>query len=114
MGTDAFGSPGCCCWAAFCQLSGATATAAATAATAAAATAAAAAATLLLLLLPLPALSQVLLPLLLLCSAVLPTVLARLPPVLCRAGQEGKAKHAKAKHETSYKEMAIYALQQVG
>jgi len=30
------------------------------------------------------------------------------------AGQEGKAKHAKAKHETSYKEMAIYALQQVG
>lgn len=33
-----------------------------------------------------------------------------LPP----AGQEGKAKHAKAKHDTSYKEMAIYALQQVG
>ena len=30
-----------------------------------------------------------------------------------RTGQEGKTKHAKAKHETSYKEMAIWALQQL-
>jgi hypothetical protein len=36
------------------------------------------------------------------------------PSCFPAAGQEGKAKHAKAKHETSYKEMAIYALQQVG
>jgi hypothetical protein len=41
-------------------------------------------------------------------------VLASLPlRCACCAGQEGKAKHAKAKHETSYKEMAIFALQQV-
>lgn len=39
---------------------------------------------------------------------------ARRVACVCVAGQEGKAKHAKAKHETSYKEMAIYALQQVG
>ena len=31
-----------------------------------------------------------------------------------RTGLEGKPKHAKAKHETSYKEMAIWALQQIG
>ena len=37
-----------------------------------------------------------------------------LGPSVLPAGQEGKAKHAKAKHDTSYKEMAIYALQQVG
>lgn len=31
-----------------------------------------------------------------------------------RTGAEGKPKHAKAKHDTSYKEMAIWALQQIG
>lgn len=31
-----------------------------------------------------------------------------------RTGIEGKSKHAKAKHETSYKEMAIWALQKIG